>query len=245
MLIVYSIRIMLTRVKNLVLDMHFPRACLACEKALPSDSTHVMICDACFIAIPLYDAMHCPACMRRIPIDGIPCHPEAHYVLAGATHYAHTAVQKLIWQMKYENWLSAAEPVGTLLTNYLRKLPHDFTGYHVVAVPLHKNREWKRGFNQAALLGGAISRALYLPVIAKNLVRVKETLAQADQKDYGAREKNITNAFHSNNPTEFKGKNILLVDDVTTSGATLREAARTLKSAGAKKIVAAVVARTR
>lgn len=235
----------LHRIKNLVLDMLFPRACLACKKALSSNTMHTMICDACLAAIPLYDAVHCPACMRRIPLDGELCHPETKYVLAGATHYAHTAVQKLIWQMKYENWLTAAEPVGALLTDYLRKLPYNFTGYHVVAVPLHKNREWKRGFNQAALLGGAISRALYLPVIAHNLVRIRETPAQADQKDYGARETNITGAFHINNPIEFKGKNIMLVDDVTTSGATLREAARTLKSAGAKKIVATVVARTR
>lgn len=236
---------MLHRIKNLILDMLFPRTCLACEKTLSSNDAHTIVCDACLAAIPLYDAVYCPICLRRIPLDDEHCHPEAKYILAGAAHYAHTAVQKLIWQMKYENWLSAAEPVGALLTNYLRKLPNDFTDYHAVPVPLHRNREWKRGFNQAALLCGAVSKALYLPVIAKNLVRVKETPAQADQKDYVSREKNITGAFHINNPAEFKSKNILLIDDVTTSGATLREAARVLKSAGAKKIVAAVVARTR
>ena len=196
-------------------------------------------------AIPLYDAMHCPVCMRRIPEGGKPCHPEAGYVVAGATHYAHKTVQKLLWQMKYENWLTAGAPVGTLLTHYLQNLPHDFTGYHVVPVPLHKNKEWKRGFNQAAVLGGAVSTALHLPTIGKNLVRTKDTSAQADQKDYGARETNIAGAFHVERPEEFKGKNILLVDDVTTSGATLREAARLLKSAGAKKIIGAVVARAR
>ncbi len=236
---------MLARAKNLLLDMLFPRTCLACAKNLSATGAHAIICDACMAGIPLYDAVHCPACMRRIPEGGKSCHPDAGYVLAGATHYAHAPVQKLIWQMKYENWMSAGAPVGTLLTNYLRALPHDFTGYHVVPVPLHKNREWKRGFNQAAVLGAHVSTAFHLPTIAKNLVRVKETPAQADQKDYAAREKNIANAFHVERPEEFKGKNVMLVDDVTTSGATLREAARALKSAGAKKIIAAVVARAR
>lgn len=235
----------LARIKNLVLDMLFPRACLVCKKNLPANNARAIACDACLAKIPLYDAMHCPVCMRRIPLDGVSCHPEARYILAGATHYAHDAVQKLIWQMKYENWLTAAEPVGMILTNYLRALPYDFSSYYVVPIPLHKNREWKRGFNQAAVIGGAVSRALYVPTIAKNLVRVKETPAQADQKDYGAREKNIEGAFHIERPSEFKRKNILLIDDVTTSGATCREAARILKSAGAKKIIAAVVARTR
>lgn len=225
--------------------MLFPRTCLACAKNVPTNNAHAAICDACMASVPLYDALHCPVCMRRIPAGSALCHPEAKYILAPATHYAHMPVQKLIWQMKYENWMTAGAPVGTLLTNYLHALPHDFTDYHVVAVPLHKNREWKRGFNQAAVLGAHIATVFHLPTIGKNLVRVKETSAQADQKDYALREKNIEGAFHVERPHEFKGKNIILVDDVTTSGATIREAVRVLKSAGAKKIVAAVVARAR
>ena len=236
---------MLARAKNLLLDMLFPRTCLTCAKNIAVHNAHTLICDACMAAVPLYDAMHCPVCMRRIPEGGKPCHPEAKYTLAGATHYGNDTVQKLIWQMKYENWQSAGAPVGALLTNYLRAMPHDFTDYHVVPVPLHKNKEWRRGFNQAAVLGAHIATAFHLPTITKNLIRVKETPAQADQKDYALREKNIEGAFHVERPDEFKGKNIVLVDDVTTSGATLREAVRVLKSAGAKKILAAVVARAR
>jgi len=181
--------------------------------------------------------------MRRIPEGGKPCHPEAQYTLASATHYTHAHVQKLIWQMKYQHWQSAATPLSTLLVTYFNALPHHFTDYHIVPIPLHKNKEWKRGFNQAAIIGGHISTHLHIPTITKNLVRIKDTSAQADQKDYTLREKNIEGAFHITRPHEFKNKHILLVDDVTTSGATLREAARVLKSAGAKKIVAAVVAR--
>lgn len=236
---------MLARAKNLVLDMLFPRTCLTCAKHVTTHDAHGIVCDACMAKIPLYDALHCPACLRRIPAGGKSCHPEAKYLLAGAAHYSHDTVQKLIWQMKYEGWQSAGAPIGTILANYLRSLPHDLASHHVVPVPLHKNREWRRGFNQAALLGGAVSTALHLPVIVKNLVRVKETPAQADQKDYALREQNIMGAFHVERPDEFKGKDILLVDDVTTSGATLREAARVLKIAGARTIIAAVAARAR
>jgi ComF family protein len=163
--------------------------------------------------------------------------------MAGAARYSNETVQKLILQMKYEGWASASPPLGSLFSSYLKNLPHDFKDYHVVPVPLHKNKEWRRGFNQAALLGGAVSTALHLPVINRNLVRIKETAAQTDQADYTTREANIAGAFHIEHPHEFKGKNILLIDDVTTSGATLREAARTLKAAGVKKIIGAVAAR--
>jgi competence protein ComFC len=84
-----------------------------------------------------------------------------------------------------------------------------------------------------------------VPIIAGNLVRGRSTKTQADLKDWPEREANMKNAFAALDPGAFKGKDILLVDDVTTSGATLTEAVRTLKSCGAKKIVAAVVARAR
>lgn len=236
---------MFQRVKNIFLDILFPQTCLTCVKTLIGEEKNRVMCGACVQSIPLYDALYCPVCLRRIPADGAPCHPTSPYILASATHYTHEKVQKLIWQFKYEQWLTAAEPVNALLTSYLRRLPYDWHDYTVVPIPLHPRRELKRGFNQAAILGNAVSKTLYLPIIKNNLMRVKKTESQKEQADYRAREKNIAGAFHILHPEEFKAKNIMLVDDVCTSGATLLEAARVLKSAGAKKIVAAVVARAR
>ncbi len=233
------------RVKNIILDALFPQICLTCVKTLVGEEKNRVMCGACVQSIPLYDALYCPVCLRRIPEGGAPCHPKSLYTLASATHYAHEKVQKLIWQFKYEQWLTASEPISALLTHYLRHLPYDWHSYTVIPIPLHPRRELKRGFNQAAVLGSAVSRTLYLPIIKNNLVRVKKTESQKEQADYRAREKNIAGAFHIVRPDELKNKNIMLVDDVCTSGATLLEAARVLKASGARHIVAAVVARAR
>lgn len=233
----------IARAKNIVLDMLFPPLCLTCAELLKHEEKESVICHACTASIPLYDALSCPACKRRIPDNSLPCHPEAKYLLAAAAHYGNEKAHKLIWQFKYENWLSAGAPLGSLMVSHLQKTGHDFSGYTIVPIPLHGGREWRRGFNQAAVIGARIAKEFSLPVLASNLVREKETASQADQKDYAARETNIRGAFHAKRPEEFKGKNILLVDDVTTSGATLQEAARVLKQCGAKKIIAAVIAR--
>ena len=225
--------------------MLFPPLCVACGTHLPAPRKDAVVCAPCIDSVPLYDALFCPVCLRRIPAGNAPCHPRANYVLAPAAHYAHEAVRKIVWQFKYENWLSAGAPAATLLTGYLKNLGHDWNGYEVVPIPLHKNREWRRGFNQAAVLAQAVAREFTIPVTAGNLVRAKETATQADQEDYAAREKNLHGAFHCLRPEEFAGRNIILVDDVTTSGATLAEAVKALKACGAKKIVAAVVARAR
>ena len=236
---------MIAHLKNFILDSLFPPLCLTCKKLLAPDEKKNVVCAACVASVPLYDAMFCPICLRRIPHGNDHCHPQAKYVLAPAAHYGHETVKKLIWQFKYENWLSAGAPLTHLMTSYLKNLPHTFTGYEVVPMPLHASREWQRGFNQATMLAAAIGTAFTLPIAANNLVRARETAIQADQKDYAAREKNVQGAFHVLHPEEFAGKNIILVDDVTTSGATLNEAVKALKACGAKRIVAAVVARAR
>lgn len=236
---------MIRRVKNIIFDILFPRICLTCNENLKNAEHNEIICGSCFQSIPLYDSVICPVCLRRMPTGETACHPHAHYLLAAATHYGHEKVQKLIGQFKYKNWLSAAEPIQSLFAGYLRRLPHDWNNYVIVPAPLHRERELKRGFNQAAVLAHAIRRTLYLPISKDNLVRAKNTKPQAEQSDYTAREKNMAGAFHIVRPEEFKHKNILLIDDVWTSGATLAEAVRVLKTSGAKKIVAGVVARAR
>lgn len=238
-------RHIIARAKNAITDMLFPPLCLGCGKLLAHGEKENVVCGACAASIPLYDALSCPACSRRVPHGQAACHPEAKYLLAAAAHYGNETAHKLIWQFKYENWLSAGTPLGSLMTAHMRKTGHDFSGYAVVPIPLHKEREWKRGFNQASVIGAHIAREFSLPVMHGNLVRGRATASQADQKDYAARETNIRGAFHAKRPEEFRGKNIILVDDVTTSGATLQEAARVLKQCGAKKIVAAVIAKAR
>jgi len=110
----------------------------------------------------------------------------------------------------------------------------------IVPVPLHWSRRLSRGYNQTILL----SKQLKHPsaIINTELVRVKRTRYQPDMVSEASRARNVKDAFAVRNRHKITGKNICLVDDIKTSGATLNECARTLKQAGAEKVFALVLA---
>ena len=112
----------------------------------------------------------------------------------------------------------------------------------VTAVPLHKSKLRKRGFNQSQLIAENISTNLQIDSSFDNLVRTKKTVPQFKLKA-GTRKKNLENVFFCKKPDIFKDKNILLIDDILTTGSTLNECSRTLKQAGAKSITCLTIAR--
>lgn len=165
-------------------------------------------------------------------------------MLGSATSYRNDAVQKLIWRFKYEKLQSAAAPLAELLARYLNSLDFNFADFIVVPTPLHHERLEERGFNQAELLADAVAKTLGIPLVSNALLRVKSTPAQAKMRDRKERAENLFGAFAiAPHNTTLRGKNIVLVDDVFTTGATIGEAVKTLKSAGARKIIALTVAR--
>ena len=105
----------------------------------------------------------------------------------------------------------------------------------VVPVPLYIKREKKRGFNQATLLSSQFESVLNIPVISNNLVRLKNTPTQTKLTKI-ERKNNLDKAFKVLDKKEFKGKNVLLIDDVFTTGATTDECSKVLKSVGVKNI---------
>jgi ComF family protein len=123
----------------------------------------------------------------------------------------------------------------------------------VVPIPLHKRKLRERDFNQAELLGKGVAKYFSIPLENNVLKRKKFTLAQAKIKDFKKREENIKDIFEispefikkcaGQNQNLLKDKIIILVDDVSTTGATLSEAAKVLMRAGAKEVWGVVVAR--
>jgi ComF family protein len=112
----------------------------------------------------------------------------------------------------------------------------------VIPVPLHPRRLWWRGFNQAALLAMTISRRLDKPIELKSLMRSRMTTPQTSQ-DHDARRRNVRRAFSVTRPARIKGRRILLIDDVMTTGATVDECARVLMAAGAARVDVLTLAR--
>ncbi len=112
----------------------------------------------------------------------------------------------------------------------------------VVPVPLHRRRMWWRGFNQAALLAMTIARRLDKPIELAALTRSRMTIPQTSQ-DHDARRRNVRRAFAVRLPARVRGRRILLVDDVMTTGATVDECARVLMTAGASRVDVLTLAR--
>lgn len=110
----------------------------------------------------------------------------------------------------------------------------------LVPVPLHWRRRLERGFNQSYLLACQLRR--FCPSVSTDLVRMRYTCHQWELESDSARRKNVKDAFAVRQGHPFNGKSVCLVDDISTSGATLKECAITLRQAGAKAVYTAVVA---
>ena len=222
-----------------IIDAIFPKQCFNCHKIIERVS---LICEDCLKKIPINNTLFCSLCRARLANNKKICHRQQKYLLAAATAYSGLA-KELIWQFKYGKKTSAGHPLGAIASEYLNNLGLEFKNFSVVPIALHKKRQRQRGFNQAEILAKAISKKLSLPLLTGALTRIKETSAQMKLESRESRYENLKDAFMIPLISEIDGKNILLVDDVVTSGATFNEAVRALKNAGAKKIIALAVAK--
>jgi ComF family protein len=152
------------------------------------------------------------------------------------------AIKDLCLQLKHERNAWLAPWLGDLLVEGRReaisRLPADAW---VVPIPLHWWRHWRRGYNQAEVLARSLAKGLGLP-IHRPLRRAKATPRLA-QKAITERSELMHKAFRARSSPQLKGRTVLLVDDILTTGATCGEAAKELKRAGAARVVALVIAR--
>lgn len=146
-------------------------------------------------------------------------------------------LKQLIHLLKYAKVESLAAPLSRLLVQAMPLEHFDF----VIAMPMHWRKRWERGFNQAELLAKPLAKRRGLKM-STVLRRERYTKAQAGLTEPQRRE-NLKGSFSVRNPEQIAGKRILLIDDVFTTGATLRTAAATLKDAGASHVTALTLAR--
>lgn len=233
--------------KKLALDILFPPICLVCEHPLEENETLRHVCARCFDRIVINDTLFCAVCKARQPENTKICHFDIVVRLAAATSYDEPAIKKLLWQFKYECLDAAATPLLEIFIKYLSRLDYDLGGYSIVPIPLHPRRLRQRGFNQAEIFGDAAATALKIPILKNILARMRHTKPQMEMRDADSRAANIIGSFvvAEKSVSEIAGKNLIIVDDVFTSGATTFEAARILRSAGAKKIIILALAKGR
>ena len=223
-------------IKNLILDVLFPKFCLNCQR----EGNYL-----------------CQDCQELLEISGFHQNYPAQNLgdLYFAVDYKNTLIKKIIKLFKYEPLVKElGKTLSSLVITHFQlmdqkpnfypgpKLGRGSADFILIPVPLGKKRLKWRGFNQAEELGKELAVFFRIPLISNCLVKIKETFPQVKLTDE-ARKENVKGVFSIENKELIKNKNILLIDDVYTTGTTLQECAGVLKKAGAKKIIGIVIAR--
>jgi competence protein ComFC len=222
-----------------ILNLIFPPRCLGCGK----NTRGAMLCEFCTRKITLHQTLFCGQCGLRLAEGKRICHKDFPYLLGAATDFDNDIVRNAIHALKFQYVKNAADALGGILVHYAAALHVPFDDHLVIPIPLSPRRLRERGFNQSELLANIFARGFGLRMETEVLARVKNTKPQSETKNAAERRENLARSFAIRHPEFVAGKNIILIDDVTTSGATLFEAATVLKTAGAKKIIALAVAR--
>jgi len=149
-------------------------------------------------------------------------------------------MRQAIHQLKYQNLRALVVPLAKLLQEYLTANP--VPGEVLVPVPLHKKRLRERGYNQSGRLAQELGKLVNLPVVADCLIRQWHTPPQVRTSTVEERWHNIATAFVCRD-SRLQSKQVLLIDDVATSGATLDACAAALKASGATSVWGLVTAR--
>lgn len=211
---------------NTILDIVFPRYCLSCNTAGTD------LCENCLSTFPSAER-------------------ETENWIFPLFDYRHPPVKKAIKYIKYKGKKKLLETFAEILYGAMieelaeLQVMENFQEPILIPIPLSKKRYRERGFNQAELLSRGIIKndeQKYLKLENNVLIKIKETEHQANIKDRAIRLKNLANSFAVINTALIKGRNIILIDDVTTTRATLKEAKKVLKNSGAKKIIAFTLA---
>ena len=211
---------------NTILDVFFPVNCLSCRER------GSLLCLKCLLSSP-------------------PAERESADWIFPLFDYRHPPIKKAIWLLKYKGGRRLAKIFAEALYGRILEELGELSQFEnfrepiLISIPLAPKRERKRGFNQATLLCKELvklDRDVNFILERNILIKPKDTLHQAQIENRNERLKNIIGSFVIKNPEIIKNRNIILIDDVLTTGATLTEAKKTLKKSGAKKIIAFTVA---
>jgi ComF family protein len=197
-------------------DLLSPPRCAACNEAVLSGRA---FCAGCAATVEAYDDSH----------------PDLAFGFYGG------ALAVAVRRLKYEDGPHLARPLGELLRGTCRAAGLVVDG--VVPVPLHVRRLVQRGYNQAALLAHHVAAEVGAPLRTGLLARIVDTRPQVELSGE-ERKANVASAFVATDSTSTRGRSLALVDDVSTTGATLGACRKALLAAGATRVVGVVLART-
>lgn len=218
----------MNKIRKLLWEIFFPKYCLNCRQ--PGEYL-------------------CPDCLALIdfplgPLRGFEFLSSLYF----AADYKNFIVKNLIQKLKYQPFAKElAKDLSSIIITYLKNLekqPEFLKNKEeliFLSIPLAFKKLKYRGFNQAEEIAKILAAYFNIPFLPNGLIKIKETTPQINLAE-NERKQNVKNVFSVTRPDLISGKKIILVDDVFTTGATMEEAAKILKKAGAKQVVGLTVA---
>lgn len=218
-----------------IFDFILPRFCPACQRKL--SLTEKLICDNCRKTFVCADDKLIQFEYEK-KFSGSKIISDFYPLFIFVKD---SPLQHVIHQIKYQKKFLLAVELGKMLGNSLIKNKSTWDIDIILPVPLHSLKKAERGFNQSFYIAKGISRVTDFPVSQSLLKRKRYTESQT-KKNLVERAENMSEAFVVKQPDKISGKNVLLIDDVITTGATIRECGKILKDCGAANVYAASIA---
>lgn len=235
-----------------LLDLFFPPLCHVCRVYIPDlppdDESPLHICPECLDKITFITSPLCNVCGKPF-FSEAPDNHTCGACLTDAPHHTSRSaavlggpIQQLIHSFKYGGRVHLAHPLGILASSTLRGFCAVAAPDLILPVPLHRKRLRQRGYNQSQLIGAVLAKQWKVPLEVGNLRRLRWTEPQTalDARD---RATNVKGAFGVKDPKRLEGKRVLLVDDVVTTGSTVRACVDALREVDVAAVCAVTVAR--
>ena len=226
----------------------YPAYCRCCHEPLGL-SRVPYLCDPCWAALRWIDTPYCACCGTPLAAEAPQsarcdmCRSESPPLRRRSLVKYHGAMREAIHLLKYERRL-------VLMRHFDRMIEQRATSIRelgdfdvLVPVPLHPSRYRTRGFNQAELLARSVSCHTGIPIVHRAVIRIRATKPQSSLSSAEQRRQNISQAFAVPDADHVQGRRLLLIDDIYTTGATIREIAMTLHQVGAAEVGAFTLAR--
>jgi ComF family protein len=219
-----------------LLDLLFPPRCVVCKRR------GAWLCDRCRSSVEPVAEPICERCGRSVPgargCADCRFHPLTLDGLRAAARFQ-GALRQAIHHFKYNGLRALAAPLGDILCEAYSR--YGLSADLIAPVPLHSSRQTQRGFNQSALLAQRLAWRTRLPVASSGLLRVRHTQSQVGLSGAQRRD-NVRGAFAWHGPP-LQGRYVLVIDDVSTTGATIDACAEALVAAGAASVWGLTLAR--
>ena len=239
----------LTLFYDALLTLSYPQSCAICGWSVEKQRFGV-VCEACWNATRILNGAEtiCSKCgllsdeVSPARLDEVRCRrcDTQSFTAARSIGPYEGALRASVLELKRQPHIS--QHLETLLLNAASRAPLDVST-RIIPVPLHARRLRSRGFNQASILADTLSKGLLLPLDEVSLVRISSTEKYRAGLDAKGRQDTVAGAFEVRHPRLIANENILLVDDVYTTGATVSACAEALATAGAKNVFVLTMAR--